>query len=180
MPSNRPRDMNPILLREPQSDPTKSCRHWPSCGMLSESLHRRQMVPPLTDQVAVLWQRLMRRFGVKYGRRGWLVDISLLMYGTCLHMWISKWPRVVQFCVLHSCSIGPAVQYCPAHPRGSNQGKAGCKSHGVATVIEQKYSEVSSFAHSNSVSLFRFCLLLLWWRSSDPAWMSQSRQKSNV
>lgn len=49
-PSNRPRGMNPIRLREPQSDPTKSCRHWPSCGMLAESLHQGRMGPPLTGQ----------------------------------------------------------------------------------------------------------------------------------
>lgn len=44
-------------------------------------------------------------------------------------------------CVLHSCSIGPAVYY-PARRRGS-QGKAGCRPHCVAMVVKREYSEVS-------------------------------------
>lgn len=50
MPSNHQRDMNPILLREPQSDSTKPRRHWPSHEMLAEPLHQSRMVPLLTDQ----------------------------------------------------------------------------------------------------------------------------------
>ena len=60
------------------------------------------------------------------------------------------------FCVFYSRSIRPAVQYCPARPRESSQDKAGCRSHSVAMVIEQKYSEAFSFVHFRSILPFSF------------------------